>query len=166
LSIIGVLRWRSKDKAESERALEDKAAVQAVKEEAEDLLEILDKYEAGAVAKVGSAAAAEPEPEPEPEPESEPEPEPETESEPELESEPQTEPEQEITPVLETISKAAETEQGEGDGEIEDPELKLDLARAYLSLGDKEAAKSMLDEVISVGSDQQKAEAQQMMEEL
>jgi pilus assembly protein FimV len=55
LSIIGVLRWRGKEQAESERAEEDKAAVQAVKEEAEDLLEILDNYEAGAVAKTTRA---------------------------------------------------------------------------------------------------------------
>ena len=52
------------------------------------------------------------------------------------------------------------------DEEAEDPELKLDLARAYLSLGDKEAARSMLDEVVAMGNEEQKAEALLMMEEL
>jgi len=46
-----------------------------------------------------------------------------------------------------------------------DPEIKLDLARAYISLGDKEAAQSMLDEVILGGNESQIAEARQMMEE-
>ena len=48
----------------------------------------------------------------------------------------------------------------------DDPEIKLDLARAYLSLGDKEASRSMLDEVLKSGSESQKAEARQMLEEL
>jgi pilus assembly protein FimV len=47
-----------------------------------------------------------------------------------------------------------------------DPEIKLDLARAYLSLGDKEASKSMLDEVLKSGNATQKAEARQMLDEL
>ena len=50
--------------------------------------------------------------------------------------------------------------------ETDDPETKLDLARAYLSLGDKEASRSMLEEVINTGSEAQKAEAQQMMDEI
>lgn len=50
--------------------------------------------------------------------------------------------------------------------EVSDPELKLDLARAYLSLGDKEAAKSMLDEVLLNGNEEQVAEAEQMLDEL
>ncbi len=56
-------------------------------------------------------------------------------------------------------------EEGVVTGE-DGPEVKLDLARAYLSLGDKEAAKSMLDEVLASGNEAQKAEAQQMLEEL
>ena len=47
-----------------------------------------------------------------------------------------------------------------------DPEIKLDLARAYLSLGDKEASRSMLDEVLKSGNAAQKAEARQMLDEL
>ncbi len=73
----------------------------------------------------------------------------ESEAEPEIDfGEPEDEPEDE--PV-----------QGEND-----PEIKLDLARAYLSLGDKEASKSMLDEVLKSGNETQKAEARQMLDEL
>ena len=53
-----------------------------------------------------------------------------------------------------------------GSEEVNDPELKLDLARAYLSLGDKEAARSMLDEVLVNGNEDQVAEAEQMLDEL
>lgn len=171
LLVIWGLRRRAAKQDESERSEEGKAAVKAVKEEAEDLLEILDKYEAGAT----TQTPAEPEPELEPEPgaESESKPKPKPESEPELEPdlEPEPEPEPESEPEAKSASETrpaavtSEPEHGE-DEEPNDPELKLDLARAYLSLGDKEAAKSMLEEVLEVGDEEQKAEAQQMMDEL
>jgi pilus assembly protein FimV len=40
---------------------------------------------------------------------------------------------------------------------------KLDLARAYIDMGDSEGAKSILEEVISEGSDQQQEEASELM---
>jgi pilus assembly protein FimV len=40
---------------------------------------------------------------------------------------------------------------------------KLDLARAYIDMGDNEGAKSILDEVVSEGNDQQKQEAQELL---
>ncbi|MCB1871442.1 MAG: FimV family protein [Gammaproteobacteria bacterium] len=40
---------------------------------------------------------------------------------------------------------------------------KLDLARAYLDMGDEEGARSILQEVVNEGSEQQKAAAQKMM---
>ena len=43
---------------------------------------------------------------------------------------------------------------------------KLDLARAYLDMGDPEGARSMLEEVVAEGSDEQKAEAQRLMAEM
>lgn len=43
---------------------------------------------------------------------------------------------------------------------------KLDLAKAYMDMGDPEGARSMLDEVIAEGSDAQKAEAQRLLAEL
>ncbi len=43
---------------------------------------------------------------------------------------------------------------------------KLDLARAYIDMGDNEGAKSILDEVVNEGNDQQKQEAQELLDTL
>ncbi len=43
---------------------------------------------------------------------------------------------------------------------------KLDLAKAYLDMGDPEGARSMLEEVLSEGNDSQKGEARRLMAEL
>ena len=48
----------------------------------------------------------------------------------------------------------------------DDPEVKLDLARAYTAMGDKEAARSMLEEVIEQGDEAQQKEARNMLDEL
>jgi pilus assembly protein FimV len=40
---------------------------------------------------------------------------------------------------------------------------KLDLARAYIDMGDPDGAKSILEEVIGEGSSQQKQEAQELL---
>jgi pilus assembly protein FimV len=58
---------------------------------------------------------------------------------------------------------------GEGDAEVldeesSDPEIQLDLARAYISMGDKEAARIILDEVISNGNERQQEEARKMLD--
>jgi FimV-like protein len=50
--------------------------------------------------------------------------------------------------------------------ESADPEIKLDLARAYISMGDKEAARAILDEVIEHGNEEQQTEARSMKEGL
>ena len=52
------------------------------------------------------------------------------------------------------------------DEESADPEIKLDLARAYISMGDKEAARTILDEVIEHGSEEQQSEAKEMKQGL
>lgn len=62
----------------------------------------------------------------------------------------------------------------EGDGEIDFEQsmgddgdeiaTKLDLARAYVDMGDSEGAKEILKEVIDEGSDEQKAEAQALID--
>lgn len=52
------------------------------------------------------------------------------------------------------------------DEESADPEIQLDLARAYISMGDKEAARVILEEVIVNGSEQQQAEAGKMKDRL
>jgi pilus assembly protein FimV len=43
---------------------------------------------------------------------------------------------------------------------------KLDLARAYLDMGDPEGARSMLEEVVAEGSEEQKAEAHRLMADM
>lgn len=52
------------------------------------------------------------------------------------------------------------------DENSSDPEIQLDLARAYISMGDKEAARAILDEVLNLGNDDQKAEAREMMDKI
>ena len=52
------------------------------------------------------------------------------------------------------------------DEESSDPEIQLDLARAYISMGDKEAARVILEEVVNNGSDEQQAEARKMLDVL
>ena len=52
------------------------------------------------------------------------------------------------------------------DEESTDPEIQLDLARAYISMGDKEAARVILEEVIASGSEEQQAEANKMKDML
>ena len=48
----------------------------------------------------------------------------------------------------------------------DDPETRLDLARAYISVGDPEAAREMLSSVIENGSPEQVSEAREMLDEL
>ena len=43
---------------------------------------------------------------------------------------------------------------------------KLDLARAYLDMGDPEGARSMLQEVLAEGSASQKSEAQRLLADI
>jgi pilus assembly protein FimV len=43
---------------------------------------------------------------------------------------------------------------------------KLDLARAYIDMGDPEGARSILDEVLNEGNDSQKSEAQSLLDSL
>ncbi len=52
------------------------------------------------------------------------------------------------------------------DEESSDPEIQLDLARAYISMGDKEAARVILEEVGSNGSEAQQEEARKMLNQL
>jgi pilus assembly protein FimV len=49
------------------------------------------------------------------------------------------------------------------DEDSADPEVRLDLARAYIAMGDREAARAILAEVVAHGSDQQKAQSQAML---
>jgi len=79
------------------------------------------------------------------------------------------EPEQVAEAVSEPDMLAEQTEPGE-TSEI-DPELheevntKLDLARAYLEMGDREGAREILQEVLGEGDTQQRAEADKLLSE-
>jgi pilus assembly protein FimV len=50
--------------------------------------------------------------------------------------------------------------------DIDEAETKLDLASAYADMGDPDGAKSILEEVLSEGSDEQKSRAQTLLDNL
>ncbi|VAW88992.1 hypothetical protein MNBD_GAMMA18-2184 [hydrothermal vent metagenome] len=50
--------------------------------------------------------------------------------------------------------------------DLDEVGTKLDLARAYVDMGDKEGAQSIIDEVMQEGTDEQKEEAQKLLEQL
>ncbi|WP_160287771.1 FimV family protein [Pseudomonas knackmussii] len=68
--------------------------------------------------------------------------------------------------------EASSLDEGEADDEFDflsgadEAATKLDLARAYIDMGDTEGARDILDEVLSEGSDQQQQEARQLLESL
>jgi pilus assembly protein FimV len=57
-------------------------------------------------------------------------------------------------------------EAGGNELELDEVGTKLDLARAYVEMGDKEGAREILNEVLAEGSDKQKSDAQGMMSSL
>jgi pilus assembly protein FimV len=79
------------------------------------------------------------------------------------------------TNKLQAISSTSRTSKINSD-DLSPPELepvtmsevgtKLDLARAYMDMGDPEGARSILDEVVQEGSASQKQEAQRLIETL
>ena len=50
--------------------------------------------------------------------------------------------------------------------DVDEVATKLDLARAYLDMGDSEGTRSILDEVMAEGNDEQKKEAQELLDQL
>lgn len=50
--------------------------------------------------------------------------------------------------------------------DVDEVSTKLDLARAYLDMGDHEGTRGILEEVIAEGNDEQKKEANELMEKL
>ncbi|MHB8760589.1 MAG: FimV/HubP family polar landmark protein, partial [Thiobacillus sp.] len=55
---------------------------------------------------------------------------------------------------------------GGNDAELDEVGTKLDLARAYVEMGDKEGAREILNEVVAEGNDSQKADAKGMLSAL
>ena len=50
--------------------------------------------------------------------------------------------------------------------DVDEVSTKLDLARAYLDMGDADGTRSILDEVLTEGNDEQKQEAQELLSQL
>ena len=67
--------------------------------------------------------------------------------------------------VIEFTPAAAETAADSWE-ELDEVGTKLDLARAYLDMGDVEGARSLLDEVISEGNARQKNEAEALLKQI
>ncbi|VAX11158.1 hypothetical protein MNBD_GAMMA25-1637 [hydrothermal vent metagenome] len=68
-----------------------------------------------------------------------------------------------LTLDVEEASDAADLDLAAGGDEVG---TKLDLARAYIDMGDPEGARSILDEVLDEGDDNQKQEAQQLIQQI
>lgn len=82
---------------------------------------------------------------------------------PEYDPEPQTA----ATPPADT-SEVSDDMLGDDDdfdflGETDENATKLDLARAYIDMGDAEGARDILNEVLSEGSDEQQGEAKELL---
>ena len=73
----------------------------------------------------------------------------------------------EEAPVASMEEKAPEepAEEDEMLG-LDEVATKLDLAKAYIDMGDPDGARAILDEVLNEGSDEQKSEAQGLINEL
>lgn len=79
------------------------------------------------------------------------------------------EPEMPERPAADTKATVVRFPSVEGNAELldeesSDPEIQLDLARAYISMGDREAARVILDEVLSNGNERQQADARKMLD--
>lgn len=80
------------------------------------------------------------------------------------------------TEVLQDLGaeEAAGEAEAQGDTEVIEGALpdvdevgtKLDLAKAYIDMGDPEGARSILDEVLEEGTDDQKGEAEELMQQI
>ena len=61
-------------------------------------------------------------------------------------------------------SSAASEEDFDFLADTDEVATKLDLARAYIDMGDAEGAKDILDEVMQDGDDEQKQQASELLE--
>lgn len=128
-------------------------AIEDIKGEAEDLLRVLEEPEKSAEA------------EPEVAPVEADEPDAEKAEEPASKDEPDEKPEVPAAkPKKPKKTFGGDDEASFLDTESSDPEIQLDLARAYISMGDKEAARVILEEVSANGSKEQQAEARKMLD--
>ena len=71
----------------------------------------------------------------------------------------------------EELASVSSDDSGEPDDETsvlsdDDAEVKLDLARAYLSMDDKDSARALLEEIVEEGSSAHQAQARQLLDDL
>ena len=71
----------------------------------------------------------------------------------------------EIAGKIDDADNEVEFDLGDFD-EVDEAETKLDLATAYIDMGDPEGAKSILEEVLIEGNDEQKHRAQSLLDDL
>ncbi|NOX75195.1 MAG: FimV family protein [Gammaproteobacteria bacterium] len=64
------------------------------------------------------------------------------------------------------LSDELDDEFGDVFGDVDEVGTKLDLARAYVDMGDSDGARSILDEVLEEGDDAQKQLAQELLEKM
>ena len=72
--------------------------------------------------------------------------------------------------LLNLIRMGAAEDESDDDGDAtlsdDDAEVKLDLARAYISMDDPESARTLLEEIISGGSKAKRSQARSMLDEI
>ena len=57
-------------------------------------------------------------------------------------------------------------ESEDGDESTDDVDTQLDLASAYIEMGDFEGAREIIEDVISSGDDKQKSQAQTLLDSI
>ena len=70
---------------------------------------------------------------------------------------------------LDDVSEEIEDEEDASEGLLDNADevaTKLDLARAYMDMGDAEGARSILDEVMGEGNEEQKREAEDIIAQI
>jgi len=67
---------------------------------------------------------------------------------------------------VELEAAAAPAGGGEGSAQWDEAATKLDLAKAYIDMGDAEGARSILQEVMAEGSEAQKKQAQELSSQI
>ena len=69
-------------------------------------------------------------------------------------------------PGIETIGSVKNVSEVSDLTDMDEFETKIDLAKAYIDMGDEAAAKSIAQEVLAQGNDVQKLEAQAILDRL
>jgi len=134
-------RWSRRGAEDEFAAIDEEEQLREIKDEAEEVLRVL---------KDSAVPAAESE----------------AEAEAEEEAEDRAEPEQKPKQPAARSFGSGTGDARVLDEESSDPEIQLDLARAYISMGDKEAARVILDEVVNNGTEEQAEEARKMLTHL